>query len=481
MNDRSTRLTDTAIERALARRAPHGADRALLGDIVAIAAKTPQRRSWWPRLAPVRMTPRIAFAVLALVLALALGVGGLIAGGLGPNVPTLRPTVVPAAVSSPSGPSPDPASPSATPSSGRCSTDTVAVLTGDSMPQIDSDAASLPGLGTGRGVFITRSQASSGGDVWAVGGTRHTATRIASVSGVGLNVLDVLDISPDGSLAILRVGTMSPSGANPECADLYLVPTDRSPATRLTTFGAGGFVVGGSFSPGGTRVAYATWTNVSVADLSSHRHQVVDQSGCPAGYGLPGKIAWSPGIDRFAVGCARVEIFDPTGASAPVVVTPIDAALDFGWQDGTHLLRARQPSDATSGGLFFDSFDTTTGVSSALGEVYDRGIDWEQPSAGGFAPDGRLVLATGYRAGSAGGSVAVEVGYVLQTAGAPAAPILSASQLLDAAWTADSQSIVYVDTTDPTQPILGRVDGTMAHTRIGFLPPTYAGGVWRLP
>ncbi len=355
-------------------------------------------------------------------------------------------------------------------------------MTGASMPPIDSDAASLPQLGSGRGVYLTRHTAgSTGGDLWVVGTARHTSTRIASVDGPRIDVLDVLDLSADGAWAILRVGTFSPSGTNPECADLYLVPTDGSPVTRLTRARAGDFVVGAGFSPGGSRVAYATWDAVFVIDLPSG--QTVKLPGCETGYGVqPVRVLWAPDVDRFAILCQHVEIYDPSGRSAPTVVPSVDAQLNAVWADERHLLVALATSGPSQGGLHVDSFDIVARTSTLVGRIKDDGIEWVIPSLGGFSPDGRQLVAEGGEVGVPPGSDFKEVGYLAPTEDGAARVILGERQLQDVAWSADGGSIVYVDITDGSQPTLARLDvRTLERTTLGLLPPTYGGGVWQVP
>ncbi len=126
-------------------------------------------------------------------------------------------------------------------------TDSEQVRTGKALEPVDGDG--LNGLGQTRGVYL----AGRTPRIWVVNPGANSASVIAELDPVP-NILEILDISPDGSDALIRVGNISPSGFTPECADLYVIRTDGSGATRLTRFGTGRFVTGGAFSPDGRRV-----------------------------------------------------------------------------------------------------------------------------------------------------------------------------------------------------------------------------------
>ena len=110
MSRRSPELTDAALELAIARRAPHGVDVALLGEIVARAAVVPQRRSWWRDGGADRAGRLVVIAWVAIALIVVLAVGALVGGVFDreqadlSQIASTRPTASPS--DTPSGPSP---------------------------------------------------------------------------------------------------------------------------------------------------------------------------------------------------------------------------------------------------------------------------------------------------------------------------------------------------------------------------------------
>jgi hypothetical protein len=380
---------------------------------------------------------------------------------VGPPGPTAGASSSPttAVAVSPS-PSPSPTQRLSTPSSSQepCVTDQLKVLTGAALPATKGDR--LSGLGQSRGVYFA-GRPPQRAQLWAVGPGQDSATLIALVSPEPI-ILNVVDISPDGSNTLIRAGTISPGGGT-ECADLYVVRTDGSGATRLTTFGAGRFVTGGAFSPDGGRVAFHWWApgTVSVLDLASG--QTVDQV-CDVTYSSHlTQVDWSPTGDRIAVGCSdALTIFDAGGTAAPIKVPASDEPLAFSWTDDTHVIVAR-------GGGEIDSFDVVSQTSGIVGyfadssEVYSR--------SGVFSPDGRWLV---YQAG--------EAGYLMPTSGGAATRVLD--QVRDTfTWSADSRALVFL--TD--QWTLARIDvETLQRSTIGTITNrepflTYRQGVWRVP
>jgi hypothetical protein len=380
---------------------------------------------------------------------------------VGPPGPTAGASSSPttAVAVSPS-PSPSPTQRLSTPSSSQepCVTDQLKVLTGAALPATKGDR--LSGLGQSRGVYFA-GRPPQRAQLWAVGPGQDSATLIALVSPEPI-ILNVVDISPDGSNTLIRAGTISPGGGT-ECADLYVVRTDGSGATRLTTFGAGRFVTGGAFSPDGGRVAFHWWApgTVSVLDLASG--QTVDQV-CDVTYSSHlTQVDWSPTGDRIAVGCSdALTIFDAGGTAAPIKVPASDEPLAFSWTDDTHVIVAR-------GGGEIDSFDVVSQTSGIVGyfadssEVYSR--------SGVFSPDGRWLV---YQAG--------EAGYLMPTSGGAATRILD--QVRDTfTWSADSRALVFL--TDEWT--LARIDvETLQRSTIGTITNrepflTYRQGVWRIP
>ena len=82
------------------------------------------------------------------------------------------------------------------------------VRTGKALEPVDGD--DLNGLGQTRGVYL----AGRTPRIWVVSPGDNSASVIAEVDPVP-NVLEILDISPDGSNALIRVGNISPVWFDP--------------------------------------------------------------------------------------------------------------------------------------------------------------------------------------------------------------------------------------------------------------------------
>jgi WD40 domain-containing protein/WD40 repeat protein len=422
-------------------------------------------------------------AVAALVTTAIAG-GALLAGSgtVWPSV-VVRPTVAPSPVlprssASPGvavvvGPSPSPqrATPSA--SAQACLTDSVEVVTGDALPGIVGYR--VKGLGQSRGVFLANRGYPRQPLLWAIDPARDSVTLIASVTPA--LILDVLDVSPDGSNALIRVGNISPAGSTPECADLYLVRTDGSGATRLTSFGTGRFVTGAAFSPDGRRVAYSWWAPDTITTLDLETGVTVDQP-CSTVYSIwPLRIDWSPTGARFAVGCdATLKIFDPSATSAPVRFPMAEEPLAFSWTDSRQLIVA-------SGGGNTYAFDIVSETSTIVGRFDDPAIEIVD-GTGVFSPDGRWLAFHGGERGDVPGNDFTEVGYVVPSSGGT--PTRIPGELVDTTWSGDSRALVYIDNGSETWR-LTRIDvETLDRSTIGTIAQrpdalTYRQGVWRVP
>ena len=471
MSDQHDRLSDEAIELGLARRAPHGADSVLLESIVSTAAGTPQVRSWVPgALSPGAPNMRIAW--IAIVLAVLVALAAFVVGG-GVTPPSDLAVVVspnPSLSLRSTTPSPKPSS-----SPEPCATEMLEVRTGDALPTISGD--SMESLGLGRGVYFAGGPAR----LWAVGPGNGSATLIASVGSLPvINIYDVLDVSPDGSNAVIRVGHFSGAGLSPECADLYVVRTDGSGATRLTTFGEGRVPWAAAFSPDGQRVAF-TWSDpgtITVVDLLGGRP--VDQR-CPNLGGFGGvPIAWSPAADKIAVDCnGTFTIFFASGRTAPIELPAGEATLAFRWTDDRSLLLARVPEGPGRGGMHIDSVDVITETSTLIANLDDADIEAVLPSAGGFSADGRWLAFQGFEPGDAPGD---DFGYLVPTSGGAPTRILKPG-VLPIAWSTDSRALIYVgrDENNVWPGNLTRLEvETLRRSTIGTIA-NYEQGVWRIP
>jgi Tol biopolymer transport system component len=422
----------------------------------------------------MNMPSRIAAAAVVGVLA----VGGALYLSRPGQVAVTPPSPSAAASSSPHravvvSPSPSVDRPMPSSSSGPCVTDQVAVLTGDAVAGSQGDRLAGPA----RGTYL----AGRAPTLWAVGPDQASATVIARVT-PELDVFNIVDLSPDGSDVLIRVGNISPPGFTPECADLYVVPTDGSAATRLTTFGPRQFVAGAAFSPDGGRVAYSWWDpgTLTVLDLASGA--TVHQACAVAYSGSTARVDWSPTGDRVAAVCQHtLTVFDAAGATAPARFPTTEAPVAFTWTDDQHLVVA-------SGGGSLYSFDAVAQTSTLLGSYADPQIEIVSES-GVFSPDGRWLAYAGGERGDVPGPDFRFVSYLVPASGG--IPIRVPDEVQDTfTWSGDSRALVYVtDRAEKqnTRLILARIEAdnlsrstiaTIADESVGF---NYRGGIWRIP
>jgi len=214
MTDRTRPLLDDAlIAAAIARRAPHGPDPALLDAIVGGTADVRQVRAWWRPVPPVRLRLLALAAVLVLGLVVAWLVSTLGSAPPRPALPT-RPPGLPGIAVGPSASNPANPSAAATPSVASCATETAVVAIGGDMPPAAEHPQPMGAGVVGRSAYVTGPKDGTfvPVEVWSVRG--GTSTRIAVVDGPGVNAVSVDDVSADGTLVVLAVGHISPSGAS---------------------------------------------------------------------------------------------------------------------------------------------------------------------------------------------------------------------------------------------------------------------------
>ena len=144
-------------------------------------------------------------------------------------------------------------------------------LAGDSLPAVD-------GKRLGAWVRVAGSTWRRSPRVWAVNPGQSSATLIASISPPP-DTIEVLDVSPDGSHALIKLGSLG--GSDSTCSGLYLVRVDGSGATRLTTSGRSPT---GAFSPDGRRIAYSLSADPgTITTLDLETGATVNQL-CGSGY-----------------------------------------------------------------------------------------------------------------------------------------------------------------------------------------------------
>ena len=463
MSEHRTPLSDAAIESALARRAPHGADRELLESIMKNASRTPQTGGWIR--SPLAARPARAYLAWAAIIVALLLVAAVAAVGIlnsrpsdlavvvtpAPSATIARPTSI--ASPRPSG------TPSPSKSTEPCLTDTLKVLTGRRMPETFGDTE-VTRLDQGLGVYWRNPTFGDSTELWAVRGGEGPAKRVAAVAG-RLMVRDVLDVSPDGSTALIRVGTFSHGG--PECADLYSVRLDGGGATRLTRFGAGQFLGGAAYSPGGDRIALFWWSPDTLTVLDLATGDTVDQP-CTTNFGVPAvPLAWSPDGRRIAAACG---ILDPNAAT-PAITPPIGPLLGFAWTDENHVLLA-SGINRRQLGIHLETFDVLTQTSVAT-DVDAATIEAVE-MGGRFSPDGRWLAFQGFDLSE---SKLAMTELLVSTSGGKARPVLTEEEPL-LGWSLDSRALIYGHGSN-----LSRLDvSNLRKTSIGSAPNE---GIWLIP
>jgi len=421
---------------------------------------------------------RATLLAAAALLAVAI-VGGALAVGSGiVKLPSVPPSIAPpttgptpsanasqdaVAVASPN---PNPSSQLATPSSGLEPCVAARVFAGDALPAVDGK--SLQGMGQSRGVYVAGRQPR----LWAVNPGQSSATVIASIS-TAPDTIEVLDISPDGSNALIKLASFG--GSSGACSGLYLVRADGSGATRLTTSGRSPT---GAFSPDGRRIAYSlSGAPGTITTLDLETGSTVDQL-CGSDYS-DFEIHWSPSGQRIAVSCDfSLTILDAAGTTAPVRFMTGGNPLAFSWTDDRQLVVATD-----SGDLY--SFDVGSQSSSLLGRFADAEIEIVS-TTGVFSPDGRWLAYHGGERGDVPGNDFREVGYLVPTSGGTPTRIpgdVNESTI----WSGDSRALVSFIGQD-NDLILVRMDvETLESSTIGTILDqdsyldAYRQGIWRVP
>jgi Tol biopolymer transport system component len=340
------------------------------------------------------------------------------------------------------------------------------VLTGDALPPVDP--VGIEGLGRTRGVYV----AGRPPMLWAINPGQDSATLIASIPPEP--PIAVLDISPDGSNALITPSTFG--GSTSECAGLYLIRTDGLGATRLTTFGR---ISTGAFSPDGRRIAYSRSDPGIVTTLDLETGATVDQL-CGSVYSSF-QMYWSPSGEKIAVSCDfSLTILDAAGTTAPVRFMTGGDPLAFTWTDDRQLVVATDAGDIYS-------FDVVSQSSSLVGRFEDPAIEIVS-TTGVFSPDGRWLAYHGGERGDVPGNDFTEVGYLVPTSGGTPTRMPDEVQLTTT-WSGDSRALVYISG-QPESPdgILVRMDvETLQSSTIGTIADlqsylhAYRHGVWRVP
>ena len=320
-------------------------------------------------------------------------------------------------------------------------------------------------------------------EVWTVGGGSLAPRRIATVEGSGITRLDLVDGAPDGTAVLLRVGKISPSGANPECVDLYAIRVDGSGATRITFLGPDNLVTGAAFSPGGDQIAYAVW-NVSAHVTTLYTRDLatgvtVEHLGCGGLANYDVRMAWSPDNARVALDCEDgIRISTAAGGGDITPSRTAGSVVALGWVDSETITVASSPLGSAYTGLQIEQFAATTGALTDRHPIADEAIDF---AGGEFSPDAQHLILTGFQRPSSGGTPppnAIENAYLVDAVG-PEPPRAFTADVAQAAWSSNGAVIYWANGDKPSLTGLDTV--TMQRSSIGPLPSGYLGGIWQWP
>jgi hypothetical protein len=460
-------LDDATIEAAAARRAGDG-DATLLADVMAAARTTPQVRGWWPPPLRSRQTWILLGAALLLAAAAIVGVG---------TIPAPRPAPAPSApaIIGPSASAPpsiavSSPSPIASPAT-ICPPEPARVTTGAAMPPAGSQAMTVLGDDLDLGAYVAAD------DIWSV--RTGAATRIASLAGTDSSLAQIDDVSPDGRFAVVELGQAVPNSPFIACDNLFLVATDGTGATRITTFGTHEHASDARFSTDGRFLAYR------FDDLRGHTPVVgiVDLVGDPTprivecGETSMFDFAWAPDDDRLAMVCGgRLDVVSaPIGNVVSSTVLPFkgEIFIELAWSD-----------PATT--VLVTALDNGIGVSDApvrLRTVAAGVVSNPKPVSPQItfaalesttAPDGGHVAVVAFSRDQTIGW------YVIDTT-TGAAQAVAGPGCSDLGWSADGRSVVFVDggpaTTAPALTLVDLSNG--ARHPLGWVPAYYRGGVFR--
>jgi hypothetical protein len=472
MSDDRSLPPDETIERALARRAPHGPDTVLLADVMAGVRSAPQGGRWGAGAGSTVRGTRRRTVWIALAAALAtIIVAGLI-GTLGspPNLPGITEVPTPSPVSSSrSTPSPSPIP---------CATDTIQATAIPVGSQTD-DRQTYQGLGSGWAAYLTTVEPgpSPGGyDVWVATTGRPHPSAVARLVGTGINSATILH-APAGSAAFLvSIGHVTGGGSAPWCTDLYLVAMDGSSVMRLTHDRARTDIVGAALSPDG-RTAYVT--SEPPDSPTPWSFGIVDASGSPEMSvtdlcHAPGVVApaWSDDGRFVAFVCSgQIIVIDPSRSGERVAIDDhLSDPAAIGWTPDLkiQILTFDQPPKP---GPTVSIVDPATGTIAIEAQPGDAKTEWVAPGiADAFSPDGRYVALAA--SDDALWVLDLQTDRLRLAAGAD-----THAGLFGSTWTIDGSALAYVDGSDLTGLRLRRqAIGSGTESVLGFLPYDFNGG-----
>ncbi len=397
MNDDQRLPTDDAIERGLARRAPHGPEAALLAGVMADVVATPQVTRWGPAVGGPGALGRRRAALLAVAAAVSLIAVAALAGGFGsrPPLPAVVDDTSPAATGRPTS-SATPTSlattaPTATPAAIAVATASPTgtqtcssyplVATADPSGSVTSTNMTFDGLGKGRMAYLTRTGSPNGDeiDVWVVSHGAKVATRIATFTAVYLDVGRVGDWTPGVPDLLVSIGALG----DPYCSDLFLLAPDGSSLRRLTDEPTMVEIGASRLSPDGSHVAFeeldtdpnASSTSIIVRSVSDAKDPQVLTGSCF-------DPIWSSDSQKVAARCRAedgtgyVELYERSNSSWTRAgdVPGGEEATAIAWSpDDRHIVAVLQPPlDAPCP---FDVADSQCTNSRASAEITSASLD----------------------------------------------------------------------------------------------------------
>jgi hypothetical protein len=409
---------------------------------------------------------RLAWAFLILALLAAMAVAVAIIGSQDRRTSVVLPTAVPTAVAAtaevptPTIPCPSPAEP------------------------IPAGSVGVPGAGPPLPAnALVAYLARNGSEVRVAGGGSSGSRLVATIpSADATNTSEVLGWSDDGSTILVHLGNFSPPGG-PErnCGNLWLLRSDGSAATRLTTNGPGADASAAVLAGSGGAVAYVEGGMLAGSTLEL---RVVDASGnttvlstkpCagvqdflwPFGNG---RLAWSPD-GRLALMCpGDVHIYsDAIGTTRDFFLPRETFAVSMAWSpDGSRLMVAIVPtgSGSNQGRLTILTIDPRVGEVAVV-SASSVDVEWiiGEGVVDAFSPDGKSFIASGGTPGAVPGVNFTSTWYVIDVATGVARQVFDRDEPCPCAeWLPDSSGFVYLDPLNENALVQAGLDGKQVAT-----------------
>jgi hypothetical protein len=421
----------------------------------------------WPA-AP--QTARLAWAFLVLALLAAMAVAVAIIGSQDHRtsvvLPTGSPTPAPTAVAA-TAVVPTPAQPCPSPA--------------ELIP-----AGPVGGPGTAPSAnFLVAYLANDDSEVRIAGGGLAGPSVVATIrSADATNTSEVLGWSNDGSTILVHLRNFSgPGGPERNCGDLWLLRSDGSAATKLTSNDPGADASAAVLAGSGRSVAYLSGQELGDSALEL---RLVDTSGattvlatapCSGTRNLlwpfgRGRLAWSPDGTRLAILC--------TGSSVTVYSVAAGTSRDFSlprqtlaesmaWSaDGTELMVAAVPYGPGNnyGQLTIVAIDFQSEEARAVSRSSVE-VEWiiGEGVVDAFSPDGRSFIASGGTPGAVPGANFTSTWYVIDVATGVARQVFDRDEPCPCAeWLPDSSGFVYLDPLNENALVQAGLDGKQVAT-----------------